>query len=79
MKSVPDIWSLGEWADWLTPPDFKIRFDTVFFICFVDHEPVSQHDNKEMTHSQVNSAYSLGELCYIHREPNIYFNVTGEF
>ena len=30
--SCPNIWSLYEWADWLTPLRMKSRFDTIFYI-----------------------------------------------
>ncbi|EDO34652.1 predicted protein, partial [Nematostella vectensis] len=52
LQSVPDVWALTEWSDWLTPASVKIRFDTVFFMCFVNYEPVAQHDNKEMIESK---------------------------
>lgn len=47
---VPEIWSLYEWANWLTParadPKWK-RFDTAFFICCVDHKPEAVEDAAE--------------------------------
>lgn len=61
---VPDIWSLGEWANWLTPVSFarkasktdegsKRRYDTAFFICLLDSIPDALHDDKETVHLQV--------------------------
>lgn len=47
---VPEIWSLYEWANWLTParadPKWK-RFDTAFFVCCVDHKPEAVEDAAE--------------------------------
>ena len=53
LHCVPDVWSLGEWSNWLTPPDLEKRFDTAFFICMVNGEPPVQHDETETTHSEV--------------------------
>ena len=42
----PDIWSLYEWSDWLTPLHLKTksRFDTIFFIAlFSGQMPNSDH------------------------------------
>ena len=42
----PDIWSLYEWSDWLTPLHLKTksRFDTIFYIAlFSGQMPNSDH------------------------------------
>ncbi|XP_071506019.1 acyl-coenzyme A diphosphatase NUDT19-like [Diadema antillarum] len=50
LQSVPDIWSLEEWSNWLTPSDMmKKRFDTIFFISCLDHLPVAVEDNAEIS------------------------------
>ena len=38
---IPDLTALSEWSNWLTPnfSNRPKRFDTMFFICFVDHLP----------------------------------------
>ncbi|GFR68004.1 Nudix (Nucleoside diphosphate linked moiety X)-type motif 19 [Elysia marginata] len=44
---VPEIWCLHEWANWLTPVHGKQnnrRFDTVFYVCCVDHKPQVEQD-----------------------------------
>ncbi|CAG5124792.1 unnamed protein product [Candidula unifasciata] len=36
---VPDVWSLYEWSNWLTPPLKGKRFDTAFFVSCIDEGP----------------------------------------
>ena len=50
---IPDIWSLAEWSNWLTPSDMKRRFDTMFYLTCVDHIPEALEDNTEITQTQV--------------------------
>ena len=51
-KVLPDIWSLREWSNWLTPSSFgRKRFDTMFYICAMDCLPFIKHDEKEMSHA----------------------------
>jgi len=52
-ECVPDMWSLSEWSNWLTPASLSKRFDTMFYLCFLDNEPTVLHDEKEMTQSRV--------------------------
>ncbi|XP_076112831.1 acyl-coenzyme A diphosphatase NUDT19-like isoform X1 [Mytilus galloprovincialis] len=63
---VPDIWSLTEWSNWLTPVNMvnkdrrasgtdkgsKRRYDTAFFLCLLDTVPDAMHDDKETVHLQ---------------------------
>ncbi|XP_052061517.1 acyl-coenzyme A diphosphatase NUDT19-like [Mytilus californianus] len=60
---VPDIWSLTEWSNWLTPVSLarrssgtdegsKRRYDTAFFLCLLDTVPDAMHDDKETVHLQ---------------------------
>ena len=53
LQCVPDVWSLGEWSNWLTPVHLPRRYDTMFYTCFLDKEPPVLVDEKEMTHSEV--------------------------
>lgn len=40
LKVIPDLWSLYEWADWLTPTAYgKRRFDTAFFLVGLNEKP----------------------------------------
>ena len=55
LQCVPDVWSLGEWSNWLTPVHLPRRYDTMFYTCFLDKEPPVLVDEKEMTHSEVRS------------------------
>ena len=64
LNIVPDIWSLNEWNNVLTPvlpgstnlvkpPVKPYRFDTMFFLCCVDTLPMMVHDKGEMVESKV--------------------------
>ena len=33
---VPNVWSLVEWSNWLTPPALAKRWDTIFYISTMD-------------------------------------------
>lgn len=47
---APNIWSLYEWSDWLTPVSVgHRRFDTIFYICALGAKPVVRVDNAEVT------------------------------
>lgn len=37
LNIIPDLLALHEWSNWLTPIQEKIRFDTMFFICFLNN------------------------------------------
>ncbi|PFX18501.1 nucleoside diphosphate-linked moiety X motif 19-like [Stylophora pistillata] len=51
-ECVPDVWALSEWSNWLTPAHLPRRYDTMFYISFLDEEPLALHDDTEMTHSK---------------------------
>ena len=53
LRCVPDIWALAEWSNWLTPAGQPRRFDTMFYLCFLDSTPDVDHDKAEMVKSQV--------------------------
>ena len=54
---VPDIWSLYDWSNWLTPlgsgDSSGKRFDAAFFICCLQDCPYVAEDAGEMVHAQV--------------------------
>ena len=66
LKVVPDVWSLYEWSNWLTPintgsldkaknvgkPQSR-RYDTAFYLCVLDYVPNAAHDDKETTELEV--------------------------
>lgn len=52
LDCVPDVWSLTEWCNWLTPISLPRRFDTLFYTCFLDDEPTVLLDDKEMSHAK---------------------------
>lgn len=46
----PNIWSLYEWWNWLTPTSVgHKRCDTMFYVCFLEVEPKVVLDNEEVT------------------------------
>ena len=48
---VPNVWSLVEWSNWLTPPHLVKRWDTIFYVSTMDEgitpsaDRVSLHDS----------------------------------
>ncbi|KAI8496099.1 Nucleoside diphosphate-linked moiety X motif 19, mitochondrial [Branchiostoma belcheri] len=55
-RCVPDVWSLHEWSNWLTPvvpsrPNRR-RYDTAFFICCLDQIPPAARDDREIVKAQ---------------------------
>ena len=66
LNVVPDVWSLFEWSNWLTPVFSRVdaaktggmkpgskRFDTAFYLCVLDYIPKAVHDDKETTELEV--------------------------
>ena len=50
----PDIWSLFEWSNWLTPSEMGgKRYDTIFYLCVMDGKPEARIDQDEITNFQV--------------------------
>ena len=50
LRLVPNIWSLYEWSDWLTPVSVgHRRFDTIFYVCCLGRQPEVRVDNAEVT------------------------------
>lgn len=58
LSVVPDVWSLIEWSNWLTPLTARVqktsgrRFDTAFYLCVLDYIPKAVHCEKETTELQ---------------------------
>ena len=56
---TPDIWSLYEYCNWLTPTDLteidgkRRRFDTIFYVSFLDQTLEAAHDEQEIVASKV--------------------------
>lgn len=48
--TCPDIWSLFEWSNWLTPTSVgHRRYDTMFYICCLPRQPDVLLDKSEVT------------------------------
>ena len=57
---LPNIWSLYEWSDWLTPAHMgPKRYDTIFYICVLDEIPEVSIDGQEITEVLVRKAFLL--------------------
>ncbi|XP_069113283.1 acyl-coenzyme A diphosphatase NUDT19-like [Argopecten irradians] len=66
LNIIPDVWSLNEWSNWLTPVIMrsgesrsKRRFDTAFYMCVLDHMPTALQDNTETVHAEWSSPDKL--------------------
>ena len=63
LNMVPNIWSLYEWANWLTPniqpvsepPKRPRRFDTMFYVCCLQDQPEARVDKRETTIAEWNT------------------------
>lgn len=54
----PDLWSLYEWWDWLTPISVgHKRYDTIFYLCCLEKQPKVVLDNTEVTTLKVSTFY----------------------
>lgn len=48
-KCYPDLWSLYEWSNWLTPSYFSgRRFDTVFYLACMPVMPYTMSEATEI-------------------------------
>ncbi|KAK7497676.1 hypothetical protein BaRGS_00011071 [Batillaria attramentaria] len=59
---VPDVWSMFDWSDWLTPigdPLSSKRFDAAFFICCLEEKPHVAEDASELVHFQWSSPQEM--------------------
>ena len=56
LHCLPDIWSLVEWSDWLTPRNLGRRYDTVFYLCCCETTPPINPDGTEVVDAQVGVA-----------------------
>lgn len=49
LKCYPDLWSLHEWSNWLTPTYFTTkRYDTIFYMACMPLIPYSNYETIEM-------------------------------
>jgi nucleoside diphosphate-linked moiety X motif protein 19 len=52
-ECFPDIWSLQEWSNWLTPSDSPKRFNTIFFLAALDQMPTELSSSSEIDEFKV--------------------------
>lgn len=62
IQCAPDIWSLYEWSNWITPAHSLHRYNTMFYFIFLDNMPEISHDQKEITNSLVSEKTQEGML-----------------
>lgn len=64
LQMVPDVWSLYEWSNWLTPLRSTRRFDTSFFICCIQGQPHVSEDAGETVHAQWGAPCDILDGCF---------------
>ncbi|XP_050396938.2 acyl-coenzyme A diphosphatase NUDT19 [Patella vulgata] len=58
LNIIPDVWSLYEWSNWLTPTGqdkfakYGRRYDTAFYVACVPDKPDAMEDQGETVHLQ---------------------------
>ena len=55
---VPDVWSLHEWSNWLTPTNMEKqhsnrRYDTAFYMCTLPYRIQAEQDDQEIVGVEV--------------------------
>lgn len=63
-ECYPDIWSLQEWSNWLTPSVYTKRFNTVFFLITLDQMPTAVSSSNEINELKWSTPEELLESCY---------------
>lgn len=64
---IPEVWSLYEWSNWLTPlrgEENMRRFDTIFFVCCVNHKPDTVEDTQEIVNTVVSPQTAVCKVCF---------------
>lgn len=47
-ECYPDLWTLREWSNWLTPTSLKRRYDTAFYLACMSTIPQAEYETAEM-------------------------------
>ncbi|UYV71177.1 NUDT19 [Cordylochernes scorpioides] len=69
-QACPDVWSLMEWWDWLTPTSVgHRRYDTMFYVCCMDRQPPVVLDNNEVVTMKW---YTPQEILEEHASQNMF-------
>ena len=73
LNICPDIWSLEDWSDWLTPLHLKTksRFDTIFYIALADKDlhAAASDGGKEVSEVQ---QYTPAEALELHARGSLW-------
>ncbi|KAJ9596967.1 hypothetical protein L9F63_011997 [Diploptera punctata] len=62
-ECYPDIWSLKEWSNWLSPNYFPKRFNTMFFLVNLDQMPPTTCDTDEVNEFKWSSPHEIVDSC----------------
>jgi len=60
-ECYPDIWSLQEWSNWLTPSDYTKRFNAIFFLTTLDQMPIAVSSSNEINELKV---HIFSQSCF---------------
>ena len=75
----PDVWSLYDWCNWLTPEHMgPKRFDTIFYMCILNDMPSVLIDEQEITEVRVTALMSPFSIILV-PIPSIIFGGSFEF
>lgn len=62
-ECFPDIWSLQEWSNWLTPNESPKRFNTIFFLVALDQMPTAFSSSNEVHELKWSAPEELLDSC----------------
>ncbi|XP_023719111.1 nucleoside diphosphate-linked moiety X motif 19 isoform X2 [Cryptotermes secundus] len=62
-ECFPDIWSLQEWSNWLTPNDSPKRFNTIFFLVALDQMPTAFSSSSEIDELKWSTPEEVLDYC----------------
>ncbi len=66
LECVPDVFSLIEWSNWLTPSNYMRRFDTIFYFCCMGTKPDTTQDDMEVSKVEVSNNITHSWACWHH-------------
>ncbi|XP_065916925.1 acyl-coenzyme A diphosphatase NUDT19-like isoform X2 [Dysidea avara] len=62
IRCIPDVWSLIEWSNWLTPENLTRRYDTMFYLCCLEGKPPPMFNPSEVSKAEWLSVEETLEL-----------------
>lgn len=61
-KCYPDVGALQLWSNWLSPPVLKTKFDTKFFLAFIESAVNATPDGVETSQMSVSTSLKYGKF-----------------